>query len=61
MILTESVDGTILVVEANRTPKRAIQMAIKKLRDTGSEITGIVLNKQVNYVPAFVQNLIDTL
>ena len=61
LILTELSDGVVLVVEANKTPKRTILMAIEKINTAGREIKGIILNKQINYVPSIIQNLINSL
>lgn len=55
------VDGVILVVEANRTPERHIRMSQAKIHAAGSSISGLILNKQVNYVPDMVQNIISFL
>jgi tyrosine-protein kinase Etk/Wzc len=59
--LTALSDGVILIVEANQTPRRAILMAIEKINTVGGQIKGIILNKQVNYVPQVIQNLISSL
>lgn len=59
--LTTLSDGVILVVEANQTPKRAIVMAIEKIKAVGGELNGIILNKQNNYVPDVLQNVISSL
>ena len=52
-------DGVVLVVEANRTQEKTIVMVKNKIEEMGGTIKGIVLNKQVNYVPAVIQDLLD--
>lgn len=59
--LTSFTDGVILVVEANRTPERLIHMSQEKIKAVGSNIRGIILNRQINYVPDMVQNIITLL
>jgi Mrp family chromosome partitioning ATPase len=54
-------DEVILVVEADRTPKRTIIMAKDKIDAVKRRIDGIILNKQVNYVPDVIQNFINSL
>lgn len=60
LILTTISDAVILVVAANETPRRAILMANQKINAVGGEIKGIILNKQINYVPGLVQNFLDS-
>jgi non-specific protein-tyrosine kinase len=43
-ILTSLVDGVILVVRAGQTRQRAVQQAVKSLRQAGAQLIGIVLN-----------------
>lgn len=51
-------DGVILVVEANRTQERAILMVKDKIEDMGGNIKGVVLNKQINYIPQPLQAIL---
>ena len=60
VLLSAMTDGVVLVVEANKTPRRTIVMAIERLQDAGGQVAGLVLNKRVNYVPEAIQNLIDS-
>lgn len=53
------VDGVVLVIEANRTQEKTILMAKEKIEDTGGVIKGIILNKQINYVPSILQTILD--
>jgi Mrp family chromosome partitioning ATPase len=55
------IDGFIVVVEADRTPKRTLLMAINKIENAAGKIKGLVLNKQVNYVPELIQNFINSI
>ena len=59
LALIPFVDGVVLVVEANRTQEKTIVMVKNKIEEMGGTIKGIVLNKQVNYVPTVIQDLLD--
>ena len=59
LVLGSMSDRVLLVVEANETPRRTVLMAAKRLEAAGARIEGLVLNKQVNYVPEFIQSLLD--
>lgn len=59
LALAAQSDGVVLVVEANQTPRRSIVMAIDKIQGVGGTVAGIVLNKQVNYVPKIILSLLD--
>ena len=61
LVLVSKVDSVVLVVEANRTPKRTIHMALTRINDFGGQIKGLVLNKQIDYVPEFIQSLISSI
>jgi len=52
-------DKVILVVEANKTPKRSILMASQKIEKNNGNFHGIILNKQVNFVPFFIQYILQ--
>lgn len=43
-ILSKAVDGTILVAEANSTPKEAMRRALSQLRAVDANLLGVVLN-----------------
>lgn len=43
-ILSQLVDGTVLIVQAHETPKEAARRAVQRLRDVGAHIVGVVLN-----------------
>jgi Mrp family chromosome partitioning ATPase len=53
-------DAVVLVVEANKTPRRTIVMALQRLKDGGATVAGMILNKRVNYIPDAIQNLIGS-
>ena len=44
MILSQLVDGTVLVVQAHETPKEAARRAVQQLRDVDAHIAGVILN-----------------
>jgi Mrp family chromosome partitioning ATPase len=54
LMLSSMVDGTLLVIEANKTQRRSILMAHRKIEEAGGKLKGIILNKQVNPIPAFI-------
>ena len=61
LLMKSFADEIILIVEANKTPRRTILMAISKIEEIDGNLRGLVLNKQVNYVPEILQNLIASL
>ena len=56
--LSTLVDGVILVIEANKTPKRTILMAVERIEWVKGRFKGIILNRQENPIPKFIQDLI---
>jgi capsular exopolysaccharide synthesis family protein len=58
LLLSPSADGTLFIVEANRTQKRTILMGENKIEGAGGKIRGIILNKQTSPIPAVVLDLI---
>lgn len=59
IILSSLSDGTILITEANKTPRRTILMSLNRIKKANGEIIGIILNKQINYVPRLIQDMMD--
>ena len=49
-----SVDGILLVVEAERTRRKNLSMVVRQIEDAGGNIMGIVFNKRRSWIPAFV-------
>ena len=43
-IVSTNVDGTILVVRANKTEKNAVKEAVRSIKQVGGHIIGTVLN-----------------
>jgi tyrosine-protein kinase Etk/Wzc len=60
LVLAGMADGVVVVVEANKTPRRTVMMSLQRLKDAGAGIAGLILNKRVNYIPNAIQNLIDS-
>jgi capsular exopolysaccharide synthesis family protein len=52
------VDGVVLVVEADVTPVAVANRAVEIIRDTGANLLGVVLNKQRDYIPERVLQLV---
>ena len=48
LIIAPNCDGSMLVIEANKISRKAVQKDIEELRGTGCPFLGVVLNK-VNY------------
>ena len=51
LVLARPVDGTILVVEAERTRVPIVNRARRLIEANGGRILGVVLNKQRQYIP----------
>jgi len=56
--LAPLVDGVVLVIEADVTPVAIANRAVELIRDAGATLLGVVLNKQKNYIPDRVLQLI---
>ena len=56
--LSSMVDGTLLVVQAERTKIDTIREAKRQLERSGARVLGTVLNKKKRYVPAFLDRLL---
>ena len=54
-LLASSVDGVVLVVEAERTRHEQISQATKTLEMANGKILGLVLNKQKNATPGWLR------
>jgi len=52
-------DGLVVVAEAERTPVAAIQRAQRDLASARANAWGVVLSKQREYVPGWLQRLTD--
>jgi len=57
-VLAPTVDGVILVVEADRTPLADAETATRELGKVGARVLGVVLNRRRSYIPAFLENLL---
>src|SRR5262249_25933332 len=45
VVLSTVVDGTILVIDGERTPRQVVRTACKRMRHFGVKLFGVVLNK----------------
>ena len=57
-VLCGLADGTILVVEADRTRVPVVQRARETLATAGANILGVVLNKRDDLIPSFLYRFI---
>jgi Mrp family chromosome partitioning ATPase len=57
-VLCSLADGTILVVEADRTRVPVVQRARETLAAGGAKILGVVLNKREDLIPSFLYRFI---
>ncbi|MCE9613366.1 MAG: hypothetical protein K8T26_03765 [Lentisphaerae bacterium] len=57
--LTPLVDGVILVVDVRNTSVRAIARARQNIADHKGQLLGAVLNRYHEYVPAWIQSLVQ--
>ena len=58
LILGPRMDGTVFVVEADRTRIDEAQRAKRQLERSGTKMLGALLNRRKNYLPAFVEELV---
>jgi capsular exopolysaccharide synthesis family protein len=56
--LSSMVDGTILVVEAEKTRADTAQGSKRQLERSGARVLGTVLNKKRRYIPAFLERFL---
>jgi capsular exopolysaccharide synthesis family protein len=57
-ILGPRVDATVFVIEADRTRIDEVQRAKRQLERAGAKMLGVLLNRQKNYVPSFMEGLL---
>jgi Mrp family chromosome partitioning ATPase len=58
LMLSLHLDSVILVAEANRTRFQEVREALKELKRAGTNLLGIVLNRQKEDMPRAIQNLL---
>jgi len=58
VVLSNLVDGAVLVVEAGRTRWQAVKAAVDNIEGQRGEVFGVILNKQQHYIPSWVYRLI---
>ena len=58
LILGPRTDGTVFVIEADRTRIDEAQRAKRQLERAGTKMLGALLNRRKNYLPAFVEEMI---
>ncbi len=58
LILGPRMDGTVFVIEADRTRIDEAQRAKRQLERGGTKMLGALLNRRKNYLPAFVEEMI---
>lgn len=56
--LARSLDGVVMVVEAERTRSKAVIRAKRQLIQSGVELLGVVFNKRREHVPGWIYNRI---
>ena len=54
MAISQRVDGTVLVLEAEKTRWPVAESVKDKITNNGGKILGIVLNKRQQYIPEFI-------
>jgi capsular exopolysaccharide synthesis family protein len=58
LILGPRMDGTVFVIEADRTRIDEAQRAKRQLERAGTKMLGALLNRRKNYLPAFVEEMV---
>lgn len=58
LILGPRMDGTVFVVEADRTRIDEAQRAKRQLERAGTKMLGALLNRRKNYLPGFVEEMV---
>jgi Mrp family chromosome partitioning ATPase len=56
--LPSKADGVVLVVEAERVRREALQRAIIQLEDAGASLLGVILNKRRYPIPGLIYRLL---
>lgn len=54
LAVARAVDGTILVVHANRTRRQVAMHAARRIEDSGGQVLGVVLNRTLNFIPEWI-------
>ena len=58
LILGPRTDGTVFVVEADRTRIDEAQRAKRQLERAGTKMLGALLNRRKSYLPAFIEEMV---
>ncbi len=58
LILGPRMDGTVFVIEADRTRIDEAQRAKRQLERAGTKMLGALLNRRKSYLPAFVEEMV---
>ncbi len=53
-VMSQLVDGVVLVIRAGRTKREVVQRAIERLQDRGATVLGVVMNRQQYVIPEFI-------
>lgn len=56
--VSSAFDGVIFLVEANRTRAEVADYSLERLRASGAEIMGVILNKRDYHIPNFLYRLL---
>lgn len=57
-VLAPATDGVVFVIESNRTRAEVVNHALDKLKSSGANILGMILNKRVFHIPQFLYRLL---
>lgn len=56
--LSAQMDGTLLVIEAERTRAPVVLRAREQIKAAGGSVRGVVMNKSRQYIPKLLYNLL---
>ncbi|MBI1906982.1 MAG: hypothetical protein HYS20_12245 [Rhodocyclales bacterium] len=54
LAVARAVDGSILVVHANRTRRQVAMHVASRIEDSGGRVLGVVLNRTLNFIPEWI-------
>jgi Mrp family chromosome partitioning ATPase len=58
LIISPNIDGTLLVIEADRTPMELAEAVVEKVRSLNGNLLGVVFNNYRNHIPGVIEDLL---
>jgi Mrp family chromosome partitioning ATPase len=58
LVLAREVDAIVLLTQAHRTRRQVALHTAQRLQESGGRLLGVVLNRSLNFIPAWIYRLL---